>query len=97
MIRSFKDQATEDIFNGKVTKSALRLCPKNIWKIAFRKLDQLDSVLSLDELRVPPGNRLETLSGDRKGQHSIRINDQFRICFGWTETDPTDIEITDYH
>ncbi len=97
MIRSFKNQATEDIFNGKVTKSALRLCPKNIWKIAFRKLDQLDSVLSLDELRVPPGNRLEALSGDRKEQHSIRINDQFRICFGWTETGPTDVEITDYH
>ena len=97
MILSFKNRATEDIFNGKATKSALRLCPKNIWKIVFRKLDQLDSVLSLDELRVPPGNRLETLSGDRKGQHSIRINDQFRICFEWTETGPTDVEITDYH
>ena len=97
MIKSFKNKAIEEIFNGKVTKAALRLCPKNIWKIAFRKLDQLDSVLSLDELRVPPGNRLETLSGDRKGQHSIRINDQFRICFEWTETGPTDVEITDYH
>ena len=97
MIKSFKNQATEDIFNGKVTKAALRLCPKDIWKIAFRKLDQLDSVLSLDELRVPPGNRLEALSGDRKGPHSIRINDQIRICFEWTETGPTDVEITDYH
>jgi len=63
----------------------------------YLKLDQLDSVLSLDELRVPPGNRLEALAGDRKGQHSIRINDQFRICFRWTETGPTDVEITDYH
>ena len=75
----------------------MRLCPKSLWKIAVRKLDQLDSVLSLDELHVPPGNRLETLSGNREGQHSIRINDQYRICFRWTETGPTDIEITDYH
>ena len=94
---SFKNRATEDIFNGKATKSALRLGPKNIWKIAFRKLDQLDSVLFLDELRMPPGNRLEALSRDRKGQHSIRINDQYRICFKWTEMGPTDAEITDYH
>ena len=97
MIISFKNQATEDIFNGKVTKTALRLCPKNIWKIASRKLDQLDSILSLDELRIPPGNRLEALSRDRKGQHSIRINDQYRICFKWTESGPVDVEITDYH
>jgi len=97
MINSFKNQASEDVFNGKATKAALRLCPKNIWKIAFRKLDQLDSVLSLQELRVPPGNRLEPLSKDRKGQHSIRINDQYRICFIWTETGPMNVEITDYH
>ena len=97
MIQSYKNQASEDIFNGKTTKAALRLCPKNIWKIAFRKLDQLDSVLSLNELRVPPGNHLEALSGERKGQHSIRINDQYRICFKWTETGPSDVEITDYH
>jgi proteic killer suppression protein len=97
MINSFKNQASEDIFNGKATKPALRLCPKIIWKIAFRKLDQLDSVLSLEELCVPPGNRLEPLSRDRKGQHSIRINDQYRICFKWTEAGPMDVEITDYH
>jgi proteic killer suppression protein len=97
MINSFKNQASKDVFNGKATKAALRLCPKNIWKIAFRKLDQLDSVLSLEELRVPPGNRLEPLSRDRKGQHSIRINDQYRICFMWAETGPMNIEITDYH
>jgi proteic killer suppression protein len=97
MINSFKNQASKDVFNGKATKAALRLCPKNIWKIAFRKLDQLDSVLSLEELRVPPGNRLEPLSRDRKGQHSIRINDQYRICFIWTETGPMNVEITDYH
>ena len=97
MIISFKNHASEDIFNGKATKPALRLCPKNIWNIAFRKLDQLDSVLALDELRIPPGNRLEALSRDRKGQHSIRINNQYRICFKWTETGPIDVEITDYH
>jgi toxin HigB-1 len=94
---SFANQATEDIFNGKVSKPALRLCPKNIWKTANRKLDQLDSVSSLDELRVPPGNRLEFLSGPRKGQCSIRINDQYRVCFKWTELGPCNVEITDYH
>ena len=97
MIQSFKNKATEDIFNGKATKAAMRICPKYLWKIAILKLDQLDSVLKLDELRVPPGNRLETLSGDRKGQHSIRINDQYRICFNWTELGPKDVEITEYH
>ena len=75
----------------------MRTCPKSLWNIAVRKLDQLDSVLSLGELRVPPGNRLEVLSKDRKGQHSIRINDQYRIPFKWTETGPIDVEITDYH
>ncbi len=97
MIEGFKNQATEDIFNGKATKQALKICPKNIWKIASRKLDQLDSVASLDELRTPPGNQLESLYRDRKGQYSIRINDQYRICFKWSETGPTDVEITDYH
>jgi len=97
MIRSFKNKETENIFDGKPTKSAMRTCPKRLWHIATRKLDQLDSVLSLDELRVPPGNRLEALAIDRKGQHSIRINDQYRICFKWTETVPINVEITDYH
>jgi proteic killer suppression protein len=97
MIKSFKNRAAEDIFNGKSTKAAIKLCPKNLWKVVFRKLDQLDSVLSLNELRVPPGNRLEALSGNRKGQHSIRINDQYRICFNWIEDEPHDVEITDYH
>jgi len=97
VIKTFKNKATEDIFNGKATRVAIRACDKKIWKIARRKLDQLDSVLSLDELRVPPGNRLKALSGRRKGQFSIRINDQFRICFKWTESGPSDVEITDYH
>jgi proteic killer suppression protein len=97
MIKTFKDKGTEDIFNGKATKAAMRACPRKIWKIATRKLDQLDSVVSIGELRVPPGNMLETLTGKRKGQFSIRINDQFRICFKWGETGPFDVEITDCH
>ena len=97
MIRIFKNKATEDIYNGKATKAAMKACPKKVWKIAARKLDQLDSILSLDELRVPPGNRLEALTGKRKGQFSIRINDQFRICFEWSENGSENVEITDYH
>jgi proteic killer suppression protein len=65
--------------------------------VAQRKLDQLDSVERLDELRVPPGNRLEALGADRKGQYSVRINDQFRICFRWSDEGPMSVEITDYH
>ena len=97
MIASFKDKATEDIYNGVSSKEARKSCPKTLWKVATRKLDQLDSVTTLDELRVPPGNRLEALSRDRKGQHSIRINDQYRICFIWSDAGPTQVEITDYH
>ncbi|NCN44153.1 MAG: plasmid maintenance system killer protein [Piscirickettsiaceae bacterium CG_4_9_14_3_um_filter_43_564] len=97
MIVSFKNQASEDIFNGKATKAARKACPQAIWHVASRKLDQLDSVIALEELRVPPGNRLEQLSGDRKGQNSIRINEQYRICFVWTESGPDRVEITDYH
>ncbi len=65
--------------------------------MAFRKLDQMDSVVSLEELRVPPGNRLEALLGGRKGEFSIRISEQYRICFKWSEAGPIDVEITDYH
>lgn len=97
MIRSFKDQGTADIFYGSNTKDARRSCPRNIWSVALRKLDQLDSAESLDDLRIPPANRLEALSGDRRGQHSIRINDQYRICFVWIENEPDAVEIVDYH
>jgi proteic killer suppression protein len=97
MIVSFKDRATEDIFNGVNSKSARKACPKTLWRIAARKLDQLDSVQSLDDLKVPPGNRLELLSGSRKSTYSIRINEQFRIYFLWAETGPYDVEISDYH
>jgi toxin HigB-1 len=97
VIRSFKEQGAEDIFYGSNTREARRSCPPNLWSVALRKLDQLDSAESLADLRVPSGNRLEALSGDRKGQHSIRINDQYRICFVWTEDEPGDVEIVDYH
>jgi len=90
-------QGTEDIFNGKNSKDARKTCPQSLWKIASRKLDQLDSVKHLFELRVPPNNKLETLARDRKGQYSIRINDQYRICFTWQESGPDIVEITDYH
>jgi proteic killer suppression protein len=97
MIQSFENAATEDVFNGKDTKAARKACPQNLWAIVARKLDQLDSVVALGELGVPPGNRLEALSGDRKGQYSIRINDQYRVCFEWLESGPGRVEIVDYH
>jgi proteic killer suppression protein len=97
MILSFKSKGTEEVFNGKSTKASRKTCPQNLLNIAFRKLDQLDSVIKLDELLIPPGNKLEALSGDRKAQHSIRINNQYRICFKWTGKGPKDVEITDYH
>ena len=97
MIVSFADPGTEDIFNGKNSAAARKKCPNQIWKVAYRKLDQLDSAVELVDLATPPGNRLEALSGDRKGQHSIRINNQYRICFIWTQSGPVDVVITDYH
>ena len=97
MIQSFRDKGTEDIFNGKNSKDARKICSQSLWNIASRKLDQLDSVKHLNELRVPPNNKLEALMRDRKGQHSIRINDQYRVCFTWHESGPEKVEITDYH
>jgi toxin HigB-1 len=97
MIQSFATTGTEDIFNGVDSKLARKTCPQSIWKVAFRKLDQLDSVVSLDELKIPLGNQLEALKGDRTGQYSIRINSQYRICFVWTPSGPDEVEIVDYH
>ena len=96
MIGSFKAQGSEDIFNGVNSKAARKVCPQTLCRVATRKLDQLDSVDSLDELRVPPGNRLESLSGDRSGEFSIRINEQYRICFEWGESGSFNVEVTDY-
>lgn len=97
MILCFKGDGTEDIFNGEDTQPARKTCPTSLWPVAARKLDQIDSVNALNELRAPPGNRLEALSGNRKGQHSIRINDRYRICFVWTDLGAYEVEIVDYH
>jgi proteic killer suppression protein len=97
MIVSFKDDGTSDVFHGKNSKEARKTCPIDILKVARRKLDQINQAVELADLRAPPANRLEQLARDRKGQHSIRINDQYRICFTWTDTGATDVEIVDYH
>ena len=97
MIQSFATVGTEEIFNGNNTKTARRICPQSLWRVASRKLDQLNFAKSLEDLRVPPGNHLEALQHDRKGQHSIRINEQYRVCFTWTDAGPKDVEIVDYH
>ena len=73
------------------------MLPRQLWNIAARKLDQMDAAAALDDLRVPPGNRLEALKADRAGQYSIRINEQYRICFEWSEAGAEEVEITDYH
>jgi toxin HigB-1 len=93
MIKGFKDRATEAVFNGESPKGF----PSDLVKVARRKLSYLDAAHDLRDLRLPPGNKLEALKKDRQGQHSIRINDQFRICFIWTPQGPIDVEITDYH
>ena len=97
MILSFRNQGTEDIFNRRSTKAARKLCPEAIWQVAQRKLDQLNACVSLASLAIPPGNRLEALRQDRHGQHSIRINEQYRLCFQWTAKGAEQVEITDYH
>lgn len=97
MIISFADQATLDIFNGIESKLARKRLPMELWRSASRKLDQIDSVIMLDELKVPPGNRLEKLRGNREDQMSIRINGQYRICFTWSEAGAVNVEIIDYH
>ncbi|MFN9610268.1 MAG: type II toxin-antitoxin system RelE/ParE family toxin [Pseudanabaena sp.] len=97
MILSFLNQGTEDVFNGKNTKQARKVCPASISRVAARKLDQINAATGLDDLRAPPNNRLEALAGDRFGQHSIRINDQYRICFIWSDAGASQVEIVDYH
>jgi toxin HigB-1 len=92
MIVSFRDRATQRFWAGEFVKRF-----GGIEKQALRKLDLLHAARSLDDLRAPPANRLEALSGDRRGQYSIRINDQWRICFTWTKEGPADVEIVDYH
>jgi proteic killer suppression protein len=93
VIRSFGDRETERLWQRERVRS---LDPR-VLRIALRKLAILDAAVTLNDLRVPPGNRLEALKGSRRGQHSIRINDQWRVCFTWTDTGPEDVEIVDYH
>jgi len=93
MIKSFKCKETEKIFYREYSKKL----PHNIQKAAFRKLRMIDRSKTLNDLKVPPANRLEMLSGKRKGQYSIRINDQWRICFKWIDNNTLEVEITDYH
>ncbi|MFD1791495.1 type II toxin-antitoxin system RelE/ParE family toxin [Ochrobactrum teleogrylli] len=93
MIRSYRDDRTEAVAGGIAPKGF----PADLLRPAIRKLTMIESAVVLDDLRSPPGNRLEALKGDRKGQHSIRINDQWRICFVWTDAGAEQVEIVDYH
>ena len=93
MIKSFGDRDTERLFG----REAVRRYPAELRRIMLRKLVAIDAAEALDDLRVPPGNRLEKLRGDRVGQHSIRVNDQWRICFAWRDGDAYDVSIVDYH
>lgn len=93
MIRTFRDKQTEKVF---LRERSRKLSP-DVQRIALRKLAMLDAAQAIQDLRVPPGNRLEKLSRDREGQYSIRINDQWRVCFRWEEGNAYDVEITDYH
>lgn len=93
MIRSFRNKVAEAAWLRRYVKGV----PLEVIRIGQRKLTQLHSARALDDLRAPPGNRLELLSGDRRGQHSIRINDQWRVCFRWQGGDAHDVEIVDYH
>ena len=97
MIRSFASDGTRDVFDGTDSRKARRTCPSRLWSTARRKLDHVNQAEALGDLSAPPGNRLEALLGRRKGQHSIRINVQFRICFRWTPRGPEGVEIVDYH
>jgi toxin HigB-1 len=92
-IRSFRDRRLEDILARRVPKGF----PADLAQTVRRKLVMLDSALRLDDLRIPPANRLEALRGDRIGQYSIRVNDQFRLCFRWTDDGPANVEFIDYH
>ena len=93
MIRSFRDKRTETIYQGHRARGLA----VEIQQRARRKLRMIDAATVIDDLRIPPSNRLEKLKGDRRGQHSIRINDQWRICFVWNDNSASDVEIVDYH
>jgi proteic killer suppression protein len=92
VIQGFRDRQTKRLYDGERVAAF-----RNIEKVALRKLDMLNAAVRLNDLRSPPANRLESLKGDRRGRHSIRINDQWRICFVWTDPGPAEVEIVDYH
>jgi proteic killer suppression protein len=96
-IYNFRNKATEDINYGRVTKNSLKLLPKTLHQKTQIKLARISAATSIEDLRGLRGNRLETLQGDREGQYSIRINDQYRICFRWLQENAYDVEIIDYH
>ena len=97
MIQGFASQGTEDVFHSEDTKAARRCLPQKLHKSAKLKMTLLDTAQRVDDLRCPPGNRLELLHGDREGFYSIRINDQWRIVFRWSDGNAMDVEICDYH
>ena len=97
MILRFADEGTADVFHGRDSRAARRRCPTVLWGVARRKLDMIQAAGALADLKAPPANRLERLKGDRAGQHSIRINDQYRLCFVWTTRGADLVEIVDYH
>ena len=97
MVKSFGNQGTEEIFHGHDTKEARKLISKELGRIAIRKLDMINAAHEIRDLLVPPGNRLEKLKGKLSGFHSIRINDQYRIIFIWSDGNADSVEITDYH
>jgi proteic killer suppression protein len=97
MIVSFKDQGTRDIFIKQDTRAARKTCPQILWATALRKLNMLARAERVDDLLDPPGNRLERLKRDRIGAFSIRVNDQYRVCFCWGDAGPEEVEIVDYH
>lgn len=97
MILSFKNEGTRDVYEGNDTRDARMTCPSQLRRTAQKKLEDLDGTATLTDLREPPGNRLEKLTGDRAGQHSIRVNLQYRICFRWTDDGPAAVELVDYH
>jgi proteic killer suppression protein len=97
MIQSFKDRGTEDLFEGIDSKRARRTCPKRLWRVAQRRMDEINQAASLGDLGRLPGNRLHALHGDRLGEYAIAINRQYRLCFVWTPDGPSSVEITDYH
>lgn len=96
MIVSFGDAATEDLFHGRATSRVKRL-PTDVTRVALRKLDQLNAATRLDDLRSPPGNRLEALRGDLRGFHSVRVNDPWRLVFRWQGEEASQVRLTDYH